>query len=87
MAGCDVRYHDPTRRDPTGHSMAPASDGWWPCTAPGRVWADPEGVLRWVCTKHRRQLIALCAAGLADQVRWQRPGLATNQAASMEAIR
>jgi hypothetical protein len=42
-------------------------------------------VLRWICAKHRRQLIALHAAALADQVRWQRPGLSTGQAPSREA--
>jgi hypothetical protein len=34
---------------------------------------------------HRRQLVALYAAGLANQVQWQRPGLATGQAPSREA--
>ena len=78
MAGCDVLYSDPdrpARRDPAGHPLGPASDGWQPCTAPGQAWTDPDLVLRWICTRHRRQLIALHAAGLADQVRWQRPGL------------
>jgi hypothetical protein len=42
-------------------------------------------VLRWICTRHRRQLTALHTAGLADQVRWQRPGLPTGPAASKEA--
>jgi integrase len=32
-----------------------------------------------------RQLVALHAAGLADQVRWQRPGLATHPAQPREA--
>ena len=90
MAGCDVLSYDPTqggqpRRDPTGHPLGPASDGWQPCTAPGQVWTDPDLVLRWVCTRHRRQLGALCAAGLADQVRWQRPGLTTHPAQAREA--
>jgi hypothetical protein len=80
MAGCDVLYFDPTqvgqvRRSPAGHPLGPASDGWRPCTAPGQVWTDPDLVLRWICARHRRQLTALCAAGLAGQVRWQRPGL------------
>ena len=87
MAGCDVLYYDPTHldRDPAGHPLDPASDGWRPCTAPGRIWTDPDQVLRWVCTRHRHQLIALHAAGLTNQVRWQRPGLATGQAPSREA--
>jgi hypothetical protein len=83
MAGCDVLYFDPTqvgraRRDPADHPLGPASDGWQPCTAPGQVWTDPELVLRMVCPRHRRQLTALHTAGLADQVRWQRPGLPTD---------
>jgi len=90
MAGCDVLYYDPTqagqpRRDPAGHALGPAYDGWQPCTAPVQVWTDPELVLRWVCHKHRRQLTALHAAGLAAQVRWQRPGLATHPAQAREA--
>ena len=90
MAGCDVLYFDPTqvgqiRRNPAGHPLGPMSDGWRPCTAPGQVWTDPDLVLRWVCARHRRQLTALHAAGLADQARWQRPGLATGPAPSREA--
>ena len=82
MAGCDVLYYDPTQagqpRDRAGHPLGPASDGWRPCTAPGQIWTDPDLVL------HRRQLIALHATGLADQVRWQQPGLAGGQAPSRE---
>ena len=90
MAGCDLLYFDPAQvgqphRDAAGHALGPASDGWSPCTAPGQVWTDPELVLRWVCTKHRRQLVALHAAGLAGQVRWQQPGLSTSPAPSREA--
>jgi hypothetical protein len=86
MAGCDVLYYDPTHRDQAGnHHLDPASDGWRPCTAPGQAWTDPDLVLRWICTKHRRQLTAVYAAGLADQVRWQRPGLSTGPAPSREA--
>jgi hypothetical protein len=86
MAGCDVLYFDPTqgRRDPAGQRLGPASDGWRPCTAPGQVWTDPDLVMRWVCTRHRRQLTALHAAGLADLVRWQRPGLPTGPAPARE---
>jgi hypothetical protein len=80
MAGCDVRYYDPT-----GHPLGPAGDGWCPCTALGQVWTDPDLVLRWVCTRHRRQLTALHTAGLADQVRWRRPGLPTGPAPAREA--
>ena len=91
MAGCDILYFDPTqvgqpRRNPTGQPVGPAGDGWRPCTAPGQVWTDPGLVLRWVCTRHRRQLVALHAAGLAGQVRWQRPGLATCQAPNGEVM-
>ena len=84
MAGCDVLYYDPTQavRDPAGHALGPASDGWRPCTAPGHAWTDPDLVLRWVCPRHRRQLVAPHAAGLAEQVRWQRPGLSTGQGPS-----
>jgi hypothetical protein len=74
MAGCDVLDYGPTHREPVGHGAGPASDGWQPCTAPGQAWTDPDLVLRWVCTRHRRQLIAVHAAGLAEQVRWQQPG-------------
>ena len=74
MAGCDLLYYDPTLAG-GGHDA-----GWRPCTAPGQVWTDPDLVLRMVCPRHRRQLVALHAAGLADQVRWQRPGLATGPA-------
>jgi hypothetical protein len=76
MAGCDVLYYDPAHAGP--------GDGWRPCTAPGQVWTDPDLVLRWVCTKHCRQLTALHAVGLADQVRWQRPGLAIGLVPSIE---
>jgi hypothetical protein len=84
VAGCDVLYYDPAHvdRDPAGQPLDLAGDGWRPCTAPGQAWTDPELVLRWICTRHRSQLVALHAAGLADQVRWQRPGLPTSQAPS-----
>ena len=87
MAGCDVLYYDPTqaRHDPAGRPLGSPEDGWRPCTAPGQAWTDPDLVLRWICTRHRRQLVALHAAGLADQVRWQRPGLTTGPAPSKEA--
>ena len=87
MAGCDVLYYDPTqaRRDPATRSLGSPIDGWRPCTTPGQVWTDPGLVLRWVCTRHRRQLVALHAAGLAGQVRWQRPGLTTGPASPREA--
>jgi hypothetical protein len=86
MAGCDVLYYGSTHRDLTGSPLGPAGHGWRPCAAPGQVWTDPELVLRWVCTRHRRQLLALHAAGLADQLRWQRPGLATGPTPAREAI-
>jgi hypothetical protein len=81
MAACDVLYFDPTqagqvRHNPAGQPLGPASDGWRPCSAPGQVWTDPELVLRFVCTTHRRQLVALHATGLADRIRWARDGLA-----------
>jgi hypothetical protein len=87
MAGCDVLYHDPTHvsREPGGHPGGLARDGWRPCTAPGQVWTDPDLVLRWICARHRRQLTALHAVGLVDQVRWQRPGLPTGPIPSREA--
>jgi hypothetical protein len=90
MAGCDVLFFDPAqagqvRRDPAGNPLGPPGDGWRPCPAPGQVWTDPELVLRFVCVDHRRQLVALHAAGLADQVRWQRPGLSTHPAQAREA--
>jgi hypothetical protein len=72
MAGCDVLYHDP--------AYASLGGGWRPCTAPGQVWTDPDQVLRFVCATHRRQLVALHAAGLADRIRWGRPGLSTGPA-------
>ena len=77
MAGCDVLYYDPAQAGP-GHD-------WRPCTAHGNVWTDPDQVLRFVCAEHRGQVAALHAAGLADQVRWQRPGLPTGPAPSREA--
>ena len=89
MAGCDVLYFDPAHvgqvsRDPAGQPLSPASDGWQPCTTPGQAWTDPDLVLRWICTRHRRQLTALHAAGLAGQVRWQRPGIPTGPVPSRE---
>jgi hypothetical protein len=69
MAGCDVLYYAPAQTGP--------GDAWRPCTAHGNVWTDPDLVLRFVCTDHRRQVTALHAAGLADRVRWGQPGLAT----------
>jgi hypothetical protein len=69
MAGCDVLYYDPAH--------ASSGDRWRSCSAPGQVWTDPDQVLRFVCHAHRRQLTALHAAGLADRVRWGRPGLPT----------
>jgi hypothetical protein len=75
MAGCDVLYHDPAH-------AGPGSDGWRPCTTAGQVWTDPDQVLRFVCAAHRRQLTALWAAGLADRIRWGRPGLPTRPTAS-----
>jgi hypothetical protein len=91
MAGCDVLSYDPTqvgraRRDPAGYPLGPPGDGWRPCTAPGHICTDPNLVLRWICTRHRRQLLALHALGLADPVRWQRPGLATGPAQPREAM-
>jgi hypothetical protein len=88
MAGCDVLYYDPAqaRCDPAGSLLGSPTDRWHPCTAPGQAWTDPELVLRWICPRHRRQLTALCAAGLAGQVRGQRPGLITGQAPSKEAM-
>ena len=85
MAGCDILYFDPTHRDQAGSPLGSASDAWQPCTAPGHAWTDPDLVLRWICTRHRRQLTALHAAGLADQVRWQRPGLSTHPGQAREA--
>jgi hypothetical protein len=87
MASCDVLYFDPTHCEPAGHPLGLARDGWRPCTAPRQVWTDPDLVLRWVCTRHRRQLVVLHAAGLASQVRWQRPGLATGPPSAQEATR
>jgi hypothetical protein len=82
MACCDVLYCDPTYRDPAGDPLGLTSDSWRPCTAPGQPWTDPDLVLRMVCTRHRRQLTAVYAAGSADQVRWQRPGLPTSPASA-----
>jgi hypothetical protein len=67
MAACDVLFYDPAHAGP--------GDGWRLCPAAGQVWTDPGQVLRFVCHPHRRQLTALWAAGLADRIRWGRPGL------------
>ena len=74
MAGCDVLFYDSAHADPGA--------GWRSCPAAGQVWTDPDQVLRFVCPTHRRQLTALWAVGLADRIRWRRPGLpvAQNQA-------
>ena len=87
MAGCDVLYYDPTHldRDPAGQPLDSTSSSWQPCRAPSHIWMDPELVLRQICTRHRRQLIALHAPGLAGQVRWQRPGLPTSPTRAREA--
>ena len=77
MAGCDVLYHDPA------HAGRGSDAGWRPCPAAGQVWTDPDQVLRFVCATHRRQLVALHATGLADRIRWGRPGLATRPTRSM----
>jgi hypothetical protein len=53
---------------------------WWRLAAlhsPGQVWTDPDQVSRFVCATHRRPLVALHPAGLADRIRWGRPGLPT----------
>jgi hypothetical protein len=76
MAACDVLYHDPAHAGP--------GDGWRPCTAPGRIWTDPDQVLRFICATHRRQVTALYAAGLAGRIRWGRPGLPTGPAPSTQ---
>jgi hypothetical protein len=86
MASCDVLYFDPIHRGRYDHALGPAGAGWLPCTAPGQAWTDPDLVLRWICVRHRRQLVALHAAGLADEVRWQRPGLSTGPTPAREAI-
>ena len=85
MAGCDILYHDPAHRDPAGHPLGSTGGGWRPSTAPGHIWSDPDQVLPWICTRHRHQLTALHAAGLADQVRWRRPGLSTGPSRAREA--
>ena len=59
MVGCDVLYYAP--------SQAGSRDGWRPCTPPGQVWTDPDHVLCFVCAEHRRQLLAIHGAGLADR--------------------
>jgi hypothetical protein len=74
MAGCDVLYYAPAQAGP--------GDDWRPCTAHGNVWTDPDQMLRFICTAHRRQVAALHAAGLAGRVRWARPGLPTGPAPS-----
>ena len=74
MAACDVLYYAP--------AQAGSGDGWRSCPAHGNVWTDPDQVLRFICTDHRRQVAALHAAGLAGRVRWARPGLATGPASS-----
>jgi hypothetical protein len=74
MAGCDVLYYDP----PAQAGRGPHA-GWRPCLSHGQVWTDPDQVLRFVCATHRRQLVALHAAGLADRIRWGRPGLRVGQ--------
>ena len=76
MAACDVLYNDPAQA-----GRRPGDD-WRPCPAHGNVWTDPDQVLRFVCTDHRRQGAALHAAGLASRVRWGRPGLPTGPAPS-----
>jgi hypothetical protein len=77
MAACDVLYHD------LAHAGRGRDAGWRPCLASGQVWTDPDQVLRFVCHPHRRQVTALHAAGLADRVRWGRPGLPTGPAPSI----
>jgi hypothetical protein len=42
-----------------------------------------SGELADVLATHRRQIVAFHAAGLADRVRWGRPGLATDPVPSM----
>jgi hypothetical protein len=77
MAACDVLYH--AYHAPARAGRGPG-DGWRRCPASGQVWTDPDLVLRYVCATHRRQLVALHAAGLAGRVRWARPGLPTGLA-------
>jgi hypothetical protein len=74
MAGCDLLYYDPTAQAGRGPDA-----GWRPCPASGQVWTDPGQMLRFVCATHRRQLVAPHAAGLADRIRWSRPGLSVGQ--------
>ena len=45
MARCDVFYFDPTQahRDPAGRPLRLPTDGWRPCTAPGRSGSTRPG--------------------------------------------
>jgi hypothetical protein len=73
MAGCDVLYYNPVQAGRGPHA------GWRPCPAHGQVWTDSDQVLRFVCHAHRRQLVSLHAACVADRIRWSRPGLPVGQ--------
>jgi hypothetical protein len=53
------------------------ADGALPAAVPAGWQGDPQLVLRHVCVRHRHQLTALHAAGLADRIRWTRDGLVT----------
>jgi hypothetical protein len=77
MAGCDVLYFNPAqvgqvRRDPAGQPLGHPETAGGPVRPPGQVWTDPELVLRFVCTTHRRQLVALGRLGWPTASAWAR---------------
>ena len=88
MAGCDVLYFDPTQagqpRDRAGHPLGPPGDGCGRARPPAHLDRPRPGA-----ALDLRQASPLAGrpayAGPPDQVRWQRPGLATGPALAQEA--
>ena len=85
--GLPHTHRTPAAQNRSGDRDATAAPAGWPqLPAPDRSPTDGNGSGPQRDSRTRvRELVALHATGLADQVRWQRPGLATGPAPAQEA--